>query len=359
LSVQGKFKNILDQITEKEDAEDIQLGGSLDLANNAEAANAEENKQKRKKARVTNSNNLKLANPGKKHAKGPGSNQQCTASSTCIVAKSQQRNNNTKERNTSSRRNKGSINRNINLCSSNEPTRIFAPPEDGLEVEAPENEPSEKSPQKDKSSQRKKSGRKLEITAERIVNAAESKSEQRTKRMRRMLDGSIAQKIRFVSEFENELETPWPHNLIKDCTQLKSLSSVSQKSMGSNSGGKTPNIALGRCQSNVAIDTVPSVKNVSVMNDSVKYMEQSDCSGTVTSHSARSAVSKKCGNKVSKIFCAFCQSGVITEVQTSICQSLFKFQIIPLSTENLICLFFEGVWRDGPLSQWKTSSCRI
>jgi hypothetical protein len=48
LSVQGKFKNILDQITEKEDAEDIQLGGSLDLANNAEAANAEENKQKRR-----------------------------------------------------------------------------------------------------------------------------------------------------------------------------------------------------------------------------------------------------------------------------------------------------------------------
>jgi BRCA1-associated RING domain protein 1 len=169
-----------------------------------------------------NSKNLKLANRGKKHAKGSGANQQCTATSTCIVAKSQQRNNNTKERNTSSRRNKGSINRNRNLCSSNEPARTFAPPEDGLEVEAPENEPSEKSPQKDKSSQRKKSGRKLEITAESTVNAAESKSEQRTKRMRRMLDGSIAQKIRFVSESENEIETPQPHKRLHS-TQIFEL----------------------------------------------------------------------------------------------------------------------------------------
>jgi BRCA1-associated RING domain protein 1 len=169
-----------------------------------------------------NSKNLKLANRGKKHAKGSGANQQCTATSTCIVAKSQQRNNNTKERNTSSRRNKGSINRNRNLCSSNEPARTFAPPEDGLEVEAPENEPSEKSPQKEKSSQRKKSGRKLEITAESTVNAAESKSEQRTKRMRRMLDGSIAQKIRFVSESENEIETPQPHKRLHS-TQIFEL----------------------------------------------------------------------------------------------------------------------------------------
>jgi hypothetical protein len=48
LSVQGKFKNILDQITEKDDAEDIGSFDKLDLANNAEAANAEENKQKRR-----------------------------------------------------------------------------------------------------------------------------------------------------------------------------------------------------------------------------------------------------------------------------------------------------------------------
>jgi BRCA1-associated RING domain protein 1 len=328
LSFQSKFKNKLDQVTEKDDAGDMQLGGSFDKADHAvQAVNAEENKQKRKKAKVMNRKNSKLTNRGRIRVKGSGASQQCTETSICIVEKSQPRNNNTKERNTSSRRNKASVNRNRNPSSNNGHKNAFAPPNDDLEVEAPVNELLEKSLKKEKRNQQTKSGQKLEITWESAVHSAESKSEQRTKRMRRMLDGGIAQKIRVVSEFENGSETPQPHNLLQGCTQHKTLSSIGRKSMESNIGGKAPNIVLGRCQSSVAIDTVPSAKNVLVMNDGSKYTEQSDCSGTVRSRAARSAMSKRCENKVQKLFCAFCQSGDITEVHMFVCQSFFlKFQ---------------------------------
>ncbi|GJM89024.1 hypothetical protein PR202_ga05620 [Eleusine coracana subsp. coracana] len=314
---QGKFKDILDQITEKDDDEDMQLGGSLDKSDHVneavQAVNTEENKQKRKKARAMNNKNSKLTNHGKTCAKGSGANQQFTDTPTRIVAKAHKTNNAPKERNTSRRRNKVSINRNKNLCSSGGHTKIFSRAKDGLEVETPENELSEKSQQKNKISQQKKSARKFEKAGESTVNAAESKSEQRSKRIRRMPDGGIVQKIRFVSEFENETEMPQLDNLIKGCTQHKSLNGTSKRSMGTNTVGNTPNIFLGRCQNNEAIVTVPSVKNVSVVNGSAKYMEQSDCSGTVISHAARSAVLKKCKNTISKVLCAFCQSGDITE----------------------------------------------
>jgi BRCA1-associated RING domain protein 1 len=337
LSFQGKFKNKLDQVTEKDDAGDMQLGGSFDKSDHAvQAVNAEENKQKRKKAKVTNRKNSKLTNRGRIHVKGSGASQQCTNTSICIVEKSKLRNNNTKENNTSSRRNKVSVNRNRNLSSNNGHKKAFAPPNDDLDVEAPVNELLEKSSKKDKRNQQKKSGRKLEITWESAVHSAESKSEQRTKRMRRMLDSGIAQKIRVVSEFENGSERPQPHNLLKGCTQHKTLSGIGQKSMESNIGGKTPHIGLGRCQSSVAIDTAPSEKNVLVMNDGSKYTEQSDCSGTVKSRTARSALSKKCENKVQKLFCVFCKSGDITEVHVCLPVLFFQVPIIPLTNENLI-----------------------
>ncbi|GJN14889.1 hypothetical protein PR202_gb01762 [Eleusine coracana subsp. coracana] len=314
---QGKFKDILDQITEKDDDEDMQLGGSFDKSDHAnetvQAVNTEENKQKRKKARAMNNKNSKLTNRGKICAKESGANQQFTDTPTRIVAKAHKTNNAPKERNTSRRRNKVSINRNKNVCSSGGPTKTFSRAKDGLEVETPENELSEKSQQKNKITQQKKSARKFEIAGESTINAAESKSEQRSKRIRRMPDGGIVQKIRFVSEFENETEMPQLDNLIKGCTQHKSLNGTSKRSMGTNTVGNTPNIFLGRCQNNEAIVTVPSVKNVSVVNGSAKYMEQTDCSGTVISHTARSAVLKKCKNTVSKVLCAFCQSGDITK----------------------------------------------
>ncbi|TVU20642.1 hypothetical protein EJB05_36857 [Eragrostis curvula] len=304
---QGKFKNILDQITEKDNVEDMELGGSfdkLDNANNAvQAVNAEGNEQKRKKARATKRKNSKLTNRGRLCAKGSEADQQCMDTPIGAIAKSCKTNNTTKERNTLSRRNKvSSINSYRDLCTSDEPMETFAPPKDGLEVEAPEKELSEKSFKKGKRNQQKKNGWKFEVAGKSTVNAAESKSEQRSKRIRRMPEGDIAQKIRVISEIENEIEVPH----IEGCIRPKYSNGISNTSKT----GNTPNILLGRCHSNEAVHAVHLVKNVSVTDDSAKCMKQSEHS---VSRAAHNAVMKKLEKKVCKVFCAFCQSSDITE----------------------------------------------
>lgn len=336
LKKQGTFKNILDQITEKDDGEDMHLGGSFDklghASNAAQSVNAEEMKQKKKKARARNSKNTKLPNRGKLSIKESDANQQDSNSPKSLAAKSRQKNSSTIEKHTSSRRNKASSNSNRFLCFNDNSPKTFLPKEDGLEVEAPDNQLSERPQRKDKNSQRKKNGRKLGIARESTVEATESNCEPRSKRVKRMSDGVIAEKISVLSVSRNETETPQLHSLIKDCTQHKPLGGRSKKSkhcgepnskiglesMKSNIGGNTPSILPGRCQSNVAKCTAPSVKNVSVKNNRTKSIKQSDCSGMknfgkLQACTERNVFLKKCEDTVSKVSCAFCQSDDVTE----------------------------------------------
>ncbi|XP_062181174.1 protein BREAST CANCER SUSCEPTIBILITY 1 homolog isoform X2 [Phragmites australis] len=319
LKKQGKFKNILDQITEKDDGGDMHHGGSfdkLDHANNAaqpQPVNAEDIKQKRKKARARNINNSKLPNHGKLCTKGSDVDQQGTNIPISIAAKPHQKNSSTKERNPWSGRNKVSRNSKRILCAIDKSIEAFGPQENGLEVEAPENQLSERSLKKDKNTRQKKSGRKLEIAGESTVKAAENKPEQRSKRIKRMSDDAVAEKIRVLSETENETEMLQLHNLIKGCTQHKPLDGRSKQTMESNISRNTQNILLGRCQSKTAIHTVPSIENVSFKNGGAKGIEQSDYSGSIRLCTAHNAVLKKCEDKVSKVSCAFCQSDDITE----------------------------------------------
>ncbi|KAL6609684.1 hypothetical protein ACP70R_039653 [Stipagrostis hirtigluma subsp. patula] len=315
LKKQVKFTNILDQITEKDDAEDMHIGGSFDKLLHASNATqpiiVEEIKQKRKKERATNRKNSKLTNCGKLRTEGSEANQQYTDSPISVTANSHQKNNRTEERNTLSRRNKVTRSSNKALCSSNKSTKTFAPQEDGSTDEAPETQLSERCPKKDKSCRRKQSAQKLEI-AESTVKAPESKSEQRSKRIRRMSDGVLAQKKRVLSETDNETETPQLHGLIKACTQHKPFDGRSKQSMELNIGANTQTILPGRCQSNETTRTIPS----SVNNAPVKSNSANDTnySGAIRSCTARNAVLKKHDDKVSKIVCAFCQSDDITEV---------------------------------------------
>ncbi|KAL6841523.1 hypothetical protein ACP4OV_028666 [Aristida adscensionis] len=289
LKKQVKSKNILDEIAEKDD-EDLHFGvahDKLDHASNAaQPIVVEENKQKRKKARATKNKKSIATNHGKLCTEGSEAKQQCTRNPINVAAKSCQKNNSTGDKNTLSRRNKASSNSNSVLCSSDKSKKRSAPQEDGLEVEAPENKLSERS--RKKNSRKKQNGRKLEFAGESTVKAADECDQ--SKRIRRMSDVVMAEKIRALSETKNETV----HSLIKCCTQQKTLGGRSKESMDSNTGGNTETFLAGRRQSNEAISTVPSGKNVSIKNNS--------------------AVLKKNDDKVSKVACAFCHSDNITEV---------------------------------------------
>ena len=76
----------------------------------------------------------------------------------------------------------------------------FSPQAGGLGNEVPENQLSERIPKKDKNSRSK-----LEIAGDSAVKTAENKSDQRGKRIRRISDGAVAEKIRILSEAENEI----------------------------------------------------------------------------------------------------------------------------------------------------------
>jgi len=309
LSVQGKSKNVLDQITETDDVDDMNLGCSfdkLDHESNTNAAQPDNSKEikNRKLARARTNKNSKLPNCVKLFTKRSDAANQDTDMPVTIDAKRCKKNSSKKERNTSSGGNKVSGNSSRFLCSSDKSAETSSPQDDGLEVEAPEDQPSERSSKMDKNSRRK-----LEITGDSAVKIAEKTSEQRSKRLRRISDGVVADKTRVFSEAENETEPLQLLSLIKGRSQHKSLDGRSKQSAESNIGPHTPSILPGRCLFNETICTVPSVKN-----GSAKAIEQTGYSGTIRSCTARSAVLKKCEDKVPKISCAFCQSDDITEV---------------------------------------------
>lgn len=349
--VQGKLKNILDQITEVDDDEDMNLGGSFDKldheSNVAQPLNAEEVKKK-KLARPMKRKNSKLPSCGKLCTRGSDAEHQVANIPESIVAKPRQKDGSKKERNTSNGGNKVSGNNTRAVFSSDKSMNTFSPQAGGLGNEVPENQLSERIPKKDKNSRSK-----LEIAGDSAVKTAENKSEQRGKRIRRISDGAVAEKIRILSEAENEIELFQLHSLTKGCTQHKPLDGRSKKNIVSNTGPNTPNILPGRdqfnigpntpsilpgrCPLNESISTVPSVRNVSVKNGSAQPIEQQDYSGTIRSCTARNAVLKKCEGKASKLSCAFCQSDDITEVCTHTrqvgLQKVFslKLQILPLT----------------------------
>ncbi|CAL4909028.1 unnamed protein product [Urochloa decumbens] len=311
LRKQGKSKNILDQITETDDVEDVNLTGSFDKLNHetnaAQPVNAEKIK-KTKSARARTNKNSKLPNCGKLCTKGSDADHQVTNIPVSMAAKPGHKNSGKKKRNSSSGRNKVSGYSGRFLFSSDKSMETLSPQEGSLEAEAPENQPSERSQKKDKNSQRK-----LGSAGDSALKTAENKPEQRSKRIRRTADGVVADKIRVLSEAENETESLEHHTIIKDCAQHKPLDGRSKQSMESNIGPNTPSVLPRRCLFDEAIHTIPSVKNISVKNGRAKAIEQSDYSGTITSCTARNAVLKKCEDKVPKVSCAFCQSDDITE----------------------------------------------
>ncbi|CAL4902328.1 unnamed protein product [Urochloa decumbens] len=311
LRKQGKSKNILDQITETDDVEDVNLTGSFDKLNHetnaAQPVNAEKIK-KTKSARARTNKNSKLPNCGKLCTKGSDADHQVTNIPVSMAAKPGHKNSGKKKRNSSSGRNKVSGYSGRFLFSSDKSMETLSPQEGSLEAEAPENQPSERSQKKDKNSQRK-----LGSAGDSALKTAENKPEQRSKRIRRTADGVVADKIRVLSEAENETESLEHHTIIKDCAQHKPLDGRSKQSMESNIGPNTPSVLPRRCLFDEAIHTIPSVKIISVKNGRAKAIEQSDYSGTITSCTARNAVLKKCEDKVPKVSCAFCQSDDITE----------------------------------------------
>ncbi|RCV17000.1 hypothetical protein SETIT_3G183600v2 [Setaria italica] len=309
LKKQGKLKKILDQITETDDVEDMNLGGSFDKldheSNAAQLVNGAEIK-KRKSARARTKKNSKLPDCGKLCTKGCDAVHQVTDIPVSITTMPGQKNSGKKESNTSSGRSKVSCNSSRFLCSSDKSMETFPPQENSLEIEASENQLSERSHKNDKDSRRK-----LERTGNSALKTAENKSEQTSKRIRRISHGAVADEIRVISVAENKTESPQHHTLIKGCTRHKHLDGRSKQSMESNIGPNTPSPLPGRCQFNEAIRTVPSVKNFLVKNGSVKSIEQSDYSETI--RSARNAVLQKCEEKAPMASCAFCQSDDITE----------------------------------------------
>ena len=298
MSVQGKSKNVLDQITETDDVDDMNLGCSfdkLDHESNANAAQPDNSKEikNRKLARARTNKNSKLPNCVKLFTKRSDAANQDTDMPVTIDAKRCKKNSRKKERNTSSGGNKVSGNSSRFLRSSDKSAETSSPQDDGLEVEAPEDQPSERSSKMDKNSRRK-----LEITGDSAVKTAEKTSEQRSKQFRRI-----------VSEAENETEPLQLQSFIKGRSQHKSLDGRSKQSTESNIDPHTPSILPGRCLFNETRRTVPSVKN-----GSAKVIEQTGYSAPIRSCTARSAGLKKCEDKVPKISCAFCQSDDITEV---------------------------------------------
>ncbi|WVZ99192.1 hypothetical protein U9M48_044525 [Paspalum notatum var. saurae] len=307
---QGKLKNVLDQITEMDDNEDMNVGGSfhiLDQGSNApQPVNAEETK-KRKLARARNKKNSKPPSCGKLYTIGFDADHQVSNNPVCIGAKPRKKNNSKKERSALSGRNKVQGNSSRVLCSSDKSMETIFP-QDGAEVEVPENQLSERIPKKGKNSRRKP-----EIAGDSAVKTVENKSEKRNKRIRRVSDSAVAEKITVLSEAENESESLQLQRLIKPSTTHKPLDGRSKQNKESNIGLNIPGIVLGRCQFNEVTHKISSEKNVLVKNGSAKTIEP-DYTATIRSCTTHNAVLKKReDNKVSKVSCAFCQSDDITE----------------------------------------------
>ncbi|KAJ1263599.1 hypothetical protein BS78_09G198000 [Paspalum vaginatum] len=306
---QGKLKNVLDQITEMDDNEDMNVGGSFDKldhgSNAPQPANTEETK-KVKLARGRNKKNSKPPSCGKLYTIGSDADHEVTNNPVCIGAKPRQKNSK-KERSALSGRNKVPGNRNRVLCSGDKSMETVFP-QDGVEVEVNENQLSERIPKKGKNSRRKP-----EIAGDSAVKTVENKSEKRNKRIRSASDGFVAEKTRVLSEAENESESLQLHRLIKPSTTHKPLDSRSKRNKESNIGSNILGIVLGRCQFNEATHKISSEKNVSVKNGSAKTIEQRDYTATIRSCTTHNAVLKKREDKVSKVSCAFCQSDDITE----------------------------------------------
>lgn len=310
--VQGQSKNILDRITEVDDDAYMNLGGSFDkldhASNVAQPVNAEEGKKK-KSAKARNRKNSKLPSCGKLCTKESDAEHQVTNIPISIAAKPHQKDSNKKDSSTLNGGNKVSGNSTRVLFSSDKSMDTFFPQAGGLDIEASENQLSERICQKDKNSRSK-----LQKAGDSAVKIAENKSEQRGKQIRRISDGAVAEKRRVLSDAENETESFQLHSLTKGCTQHKPLDGRSKQNMELNIGPNTPSILPRGCEFNEAIHTVPSVRNVSVKNGSVKPIEHPDYSGTIRSCTLHNTALKKCEGKTSKLFCAFCQSEDITEV---------------------------------------------
>lgn len=366
MTVQGKFEDTLDHIAEKDDEEDIQLGGSFDelghTNNAAQPVNAKEMKQKGKKARAGNSRKTKLL---KAITKEVDTNQQDVNITKSLAAKSCEKNSSTIEKNTSSRRNKAGNNINLFPCSNDNSMGTFHPQENTLEIEAHDGHLSKRSQKKEKSGPQKKCARKLGTTGKSAVETTESNSEPRSKQVRKMPDGANAEKIGVIDGSRNETEMPLLDSFMKSCTQHKLLDGRSKKSklseemngqigldsMKSNNGASS--ILLGRCQSSEAMPAAPSPMDTSVKNKCAKGIKQTDCSGMKNFGKLQACTGntflKKCDDTVSKVFCAFCQSADITEVCS------YHFQMLYLDVPKSLVLngkylyFLEGVWRDGSL----------
>ncbi|KAM3411673.1 hypothetical protein ACQJBY_003378 [Aegilops geniculata] len=333
---QGKFEDTLDHIAEKDDEEDIQLGGSFDESGHtntaAQPVNANiEMKQKGKKARGGNSRKIKLLEIITKEA---DANQQDSNITKSLAAKSCEKNSSTIEKNTSSRRNNAGNNINLFPCSDDNSMGTFHPRENSLEIEVHDGHLSERSQKKEKSGQQKKCARKLGTTGKSTVETTESNSEPRSKRVRKMPDGVNAEKIGVTDVSRNETEMPL-RSFMKSCTQHKLLDGRSKKSskkskssegtnsqigpdsMKSNINANTSSILLGRCQSSEAIRAAPSPMDASVKNKCAKAIKQTDCSGMKNFGKLQACTGntflKKCDDTVSKVSCAFCQSADITE----------------------------------------------
>ncbi|KAE8816292.1 Protein BREAST CANCER SUSCEPTIBILITY 1-like protein [Hordeum vulgare] len=323
---QGKFEDMLDHITETNDEEDIQLGGSFDESGHANDAaqpvNAKEMNQNGKKARDGNSRKTKLL---KVITKETEANQQDSNITRSLAAKSCEKNSSTIDMNTSSRRNKAGNNINLLPCSNINSMGTFHPQENTLEIEVHDGHLLKRSQEKENSGQQRKCAKKLGTTGKSAVETTKGNSEPRSKRVRKMPDGDNAEKIKVIDGSRDETEMPLLHSFMKSCTQHKLFDGRSKKSskksklseemngqigldsMKSNISANTSSILLGRCQSSEA----------SFKNKCAKGIKQADSSGMKNFGKLQACTGntflKKCDATVSKVFCAFCQSADITE----------------------------------------------
>jgi hypothetical protein len=257
-------------------------------------------------------------------------NQKDSNSTKRLAAKSCE-NSSTTEKNTSNRRNKAIKNINLFPCSNDNSSETFLP-QDGQETEVHDEQLLKRSQMKGKSSQKKKSARKLGTIGKSAVETTETNYEPSSKRVKKIPDGVNAEKVRVIDGYRNETEIPVLHSFMRSCTQHKLVSGKSKKSkssgemnsqigtsMKSNIGGSTSSILLGRFQSNEAIHPAPSVMDVSAKNNCAEGIGQIDCSvintfGKLQACNVRNTFLKKCDDTVSKVCCGFCQSVDITEV---------------------------------------------
>ncbi|XP_006654630.1 protein BREAST CANCER SUSCEPTIBILITY 1 homolog [Oryza brachyantha] len=328
LKKQSKAKNKLDQIEEKGD-EDIHIGGSFDQLGHAQPVNTKATKQKRKKTSASNRKIAKTLNRAERCIKKTDANDQGLSSRRSVSLKSCQKNSVAVGRNTSGRRNKASSNSKPIHCSSDNPPESYFPKEI-LDVEAPDDPLSERNQDMEKNSRRKGSARKPRMEGKTTEDTTERNCEPRSKRAKRMSDRVIAEPVEVPSGSGNEAEVLQLHTVSKGsiqrtpanvrrkrkvCGEQKSKNEL--ESTISDIGTMTPIVLPGRCQSNEALCTAPSVRNASIKNKQAEFIEP-DFFGienfeNLQACPARNVLLKKCEDTSLKVSCAFCQSGVITE----------------------------------------------